>query len=120
MPKNKNKIAVKSRKKTKLIHEIDLHIHEIIDSDQHLTNFEKLQLQISTLDNFVRKMVKKNSEEMIFYKGKITQCNRIVTMPLTDYLTMKFNGEYRYMNNPSILGVHIEKINVVSLWKRFT
>ncbi len=54
------------------------------------------------------------------FKGKITQCNRIVTMPLTDYLTMKFNGEYRYMNNPSILGVHIEKINVVSLWKRFT
>ena len=69
LSKNKNKIAVKSRKKTELIHEIDLHIHEIIDSDQHLTNFEKLQLQISTLDNFVRKMVKKRITSFVVIHG---------------------------------------------------
>ena len=69
LSKNRTKIDVKSRKNTRLIHEIDLHIHEIIDSDQQLTNFEKLQLQISTLDNFTKKMVKKRIISFIVIHG---------------------------------------------------
>ena len=54
LSKNRNKSPLKSINKSKSINEIDLHIHEILDSEQNLTNFEKLQFQISTLDNFVR------------------------------------------------------------------
>jgi len=67
--KNKNKSSLKSIKKAETINEIDLHIHEIINSDEHLTNFEKLQLQISTLDNFVRKMVKKRVNSFVVIHG---------------------------------------------------
>ncbi|MDR3478649.1 MAG: DUF1460 domain-containing protein [Gammaproteobacteria bacterium] len=39
-----------------------------------------------------------------------TRCNRVEALPLFDYLTEYQYGSYWYMNNPAILGVHIEKI----------
>ncbi len=39
---------------------------------------------------------------------KWTKCNRIVRMPLFDYLTDVQFGYYRLMDNPSILGIHVE------------
>ncbi len=69
LSKNRNKSSLKSINKSRSINEIDLHIHEIIDSERNLTNFEKLQLQISTLDNFVRKMVKKRIKSFVVIHG---------------------------------------------------
>jgi hypothetical protein len=40
-----------------------------------------------------------------------TRCNRVAALPLFEYLTDYQYGDYRYMTSPSILGVHIEKIN---------
>lgn len=69
LTKNSMKLSFTSRNKSESINEIDLHIHEIIDSERNLTNFEKLQLQISTLDNFVRKMVKKRINSFVVIHG---------------------------------------------------
>jgi len=40
-----------------------------------------------------------------------TKCNRIEREPLFDYLTEYQYGAYRNMDSPSIVGVHIEKLN---------
>lgn len=39
-----------------------------------------------------------------------TQCNRVEEEPLFDYLTEYQYGSYWYMNSPSIIGVHIERL----------
>lgn len=41
---------------------------------------------------------------------QFTQCNRIVSLPLKDYLTAIQYGKYTFMEEPSILGIHVEKI----------
>lgn len=41
---------------------------------------------------------------------KLTTCNRVTTMPFGDYLTRYFYGHYSFIEEPSILGIHIEKI----------
>lgn len=40
-----------------------------------------------------------------------TQCNRVEQQPLFAYLTEYQYGSYWYMNNPAILGVHIEQLS---------
>ena len=40
-----------------------------------------------------------------------TQCNRVERLPFFDYLINYQYGSYVYMNNPSIVGVHIEKLS---------
>jgi hypothetical protein len=40
-----------------------------------------------------------------------TQCNRVLQMPLYQYLTEYQYGKYPYMESPSILGVHIERFS---------
>ena len=37
-------------------------------------------------------------------------CNQVTSLPLFDYLTQFEYGSYRYMESPSVAGVHIEKI----------
>lgn len=39
-----------------------------------------------------------------------TMCNRVEALPLFNYLTNYQFGSYWYMNTPSILGVHVEKL----------
>jgi hypothetical protein len=41
---------------------------------------------------------------------QFTQCNRVVSLPLKDYLTAMQYGKYTFMEEPSILGIHVEKI----------
>ncbi len=38
-------------------------------------------------------------------------CNRVLAMPFGDYLTMQQYG-YVNVNNPALLGIHVEKINL--------
>ncbi len=40
-------------------------------------------------------------------------CNHVVSVPLTAYLASKQFNQYTVMGNPSILGIHVEKINDV-------
>lgn len=40
-----------------------------------------------------------------------TQCDRVETLPLFNYLTNNQYGHYWYMNTPAILGIHIEKLS---------
>lgn len=42
--------------------------------------------------------------------GSLTRCNRVETLPLSAYLLRKQNGHYLYLDNPSLLGIHLEKI----------
>lgn len=37
-------------------------------------------------------------------------CNRVISMPLGDYLTTYRYGKYAYLDEPSFLGIHVEKI----------
>jgi hypothetical protein len=41
---------------------------------------------------------------------RYTLCNRVVEVPLFDYLTDYQYGSYWYMNSPSLIGIHIEKL----------
>ncbi len=45
-----------------------------------------------------------------------TSCNRVQEQPLFDYLTDYQYGSYRNMDNQSILGIHIEKLLLHSLY----
>lgn len=40
-----------------------------------------------------------------------TACNRVMALPLGDYLTSYQYNNYSYMDNPSIVGINIQKIN---------
>lgn len=46
-------------------------------------------------------------------------CNRVMALPLGDYLTTYQYGRYPFMSEPSILGIHVEKILDVDLKKHF-
>lgn len=41
----------------------------------------------------------------------LTTCNRVTSMPFGDYITFQYNGQYIYINSPSIVGFNIQKIN---------
>lgn len=40
-----------------------------------------------------------------------TAANRVIALPLGEYLTMYQHDQYIFINEPSILGIHVEKIN---------
>lgn len=51
--------------------------------------------------------------------GKISSCNRVETLPFTAYFARIKNRKPEYLNNKSILGIHIEYISKQPLWKHF-
>jgi hypothetical protein len=40
-----------------------------------------------------------------------TSCNRVIALPLGDYLTTYQYGNYNFMESPSIVGINVQKIN---------
>lgn len=42
----------------------------------------------------------------------ISNCNRVNKMPFGNYIVFQYNGTYRYLSDPSIVGFNIEKINL--------
>lgn len=50
------------------------------------------------------------SAEPPAHNKRITMCNRVIELPLFDYLTDYQYGWYRIMQDNSILGLHIEKM----------
>jgi Protein of unknown function (DUF1460) len=41
----------------------------------------------------------------------LSACNRVIAMPFGDYITFQYNGNYTYLNSPSIVGFNVQKIN---------
>ncbi len=52
-------------------------------------------------------------------EDKKVACNRVTSLPLGDYLASFNWGHYIYMDDQSLLGIHVEKINDVAPWRRF-
>lgn len=48
-----------------------------------------------------------------------TSANRVVSLPLGDYLANYQYGRYTFMNEPSILGIHVEKIKNIDPKRNF-
>ena len=57
--KNKNEQAM----------EVDLHIHQLIDSDRNMTNYDMLNLQIETAKNRLEFAIKKKIQRVVFIHG---------------------------------------------------
>lgn len=51
--------------------------------------------------------------------GNYTTCNRVVAIPFADYLLMNQYGHYRYLDRRSFLGIHLEQIQNVQIWRKF-
>lgn len=52
-------------------------------------------------------------------QDKKVACNRVTSLPLGDYLTSFNWGHYIYMEDDSLLGIHVEKINNIVPWRNF-
>lgn len=50
---------------------------------------------------------------------KFTACNRVVSIPLDDYLLSYNYGQYGYMSDDSLLGINVQKINNIAPYKNF-
>ena len=44
--------------------------------------------------------------------GSAMTCNRVLSMPLGDYMASKQYGKYSFMDSPSLIGINIQKINI--------
>jgi DNA-nicking Smr family endonuclease len=63
-----NKNATTDRRKGELI-EVDLHIHELVDSHQGLTNYEMVQIQLEHFERTLRNAEEKKIPRVIFIHG---------------------------------------------------
>ena len=57
-------------KKGSLIKEVDLHIHELIDSEKGMSNFDKLSLQLNTVRKELEEAIAKKQPKIIFIHGR--------------------------------------------------
>lgn len=57
-------------KKGSLIKEVDLHIHELIDSEKGMSNFDKLSLQVNTARKELEAAIAKKQSKIIFIHGR--------------------------------------------------
>ena len=44
------------------------------------------------------------------HRSAVTRCNRIETLPLSAYLLRMQQGKSIYLDNPSLLGIHLEQV----------
>lgn len=65
----KKKVSITKSKKRGVIHEIDLHLHELTDSEKGMTNFDKLSLQLNTARKFLETAIEKKYPRIIFIHG---------------------------------------------------
>ena len=57
-------------KKGTVVKEIDLHIHELIDSEKGMSNYDKLSLQLRTAKNELELAIDKKQQKIIFIHGR--------------------------------------------------
>ncbi len=57
-------------KKGTIVKEIDLHIHELIDSEKGMSNYDKLSLQLKTVQRELELAIDKKQQKIIFIHGR--------------------------------------------------
>lgn len=57
-------------KKGSVVKEIDLHIHELVESEIGMSNFQKLSLQLDTAQRELQKAIAKKQQKIIFIHGR--------------------------------------------------
>lgn len=68
-PTSNGKSTFKS-KKGNIIKEVDLHIHELIDSEKGMSNYDKLSLQLKTAQRELESAIAKKQQKIIFIHGR--------------------------------------------------
>ena len=63
------KTRFKSKKRT-MVKEVDLHIHELIDSEKGMSNYDKLSLQLKTVQRELELAIAKRQQKIIFIHGR--------------------------------------------------
>lgn len=59
-----------SGKNKSQLNEVDLHIHELIDSELGMSNFDKLSLQLKTVKLKLEEAISKKQKKIVFIHGK--------------------------------------------------
>lgn len=57
-------------KKVNIVKEVDLHIHELIESERGMTNYDKLSLQVHTAKKELEIAIEKKQSKIIFIHGR--------------------------------------------------
>ncbi len=57
-------------KKGNVVREVDLHIHELIDSEKGMSNYDKLSLQLNTVQRELELAIAKKQQKIIFIHGR--------------------------------------------------
>lgn len=65
----KNSITIKSGKRNNPPLEIDLHIHQLIDSEKGMSNFDMLNLQLKTVKKHLELAIKNKVQRIVFIHG---------------------------------------------------
>jgi len=65
----KNPIVIKSGKRNNPPLEIDLHIHQLIDSEKGMSNFDMLNLQLKTVKKHLELAIKNKAQRIVFIHG---------------------------------------------------
>jgi len=69
LPKRKNTRAVKSKERTAPKMEVDLHIHQITNSEKGMTAHDKLNLQLETAKRQLEFAIRKRIQKVVFIHG---------------------------------------------------
>ena len=67
--KSSRKKSFRSRKGT-VVKEVDLHIHELVDSEKGMSNYDKLSLQLRTAQDELERAISKKHQKIIFIHGR--------------------------------------------------
>ncbi|NPA67816.1 MAG: DUF2027 domain-containing protein, partial [Chlorobi bacterium] len=67
--KKENKIKHKKKKEQKNIKEVDLHIHELLDDDSGMSDYEKLQYQLDVFRKEMKTAIKEGYRRIVFIHG---------------------------------------------------
>lgn len=57
-------------KKGNIVKEVDLHIHELIDSENGMSSYDKLSLQLKTVQRELELAIDKKQQKIIFIHGR--------------------------------------------------
>lgn len=69
LPLKKRSIKKKPKERNLPTIEVDLHIHKLTNSDRHMTNFDKLTLQLDTAKRQLEFAIRKRIQKIVFIHG---------------------------------------------------
>ena len=69
LPLKKRSLKRKPKERHLPTMEIDLHIHKLIDSEKHMTSYDKLTLQLDTAKRQLEFAIRKRIQKLVFIHG---------------------------------------------------